>query len=126
VTRTLYTEAKVVIIPYAGIYAEGISAWDMGELLIFRRVLMPFAVPGGLSWPGTGPLSVPLAPPWLPGALLQRTCLVLFILPAAVITALAGSHTLMARVAPRSMKSRASCRYGFTGVIPRARVGALA
>ncbi|MBI2994472.1 MAG: MFS transporter [Gammaproteobacteria bacterium] len=48
VARTLYTDAKVAMIAYAGIYAAGIFAWDLGAMLIFGLILTPFAIVGGL------------------------------------------------------------------------------
>ncbi|MBI2969908.1 MAG: MFS transporter [Gammaproteobacteria bacterium] len=48
VARTLYTDGKVAIIAYAGIYASGVFAWDLGAMLIFGLILTPFAIAGGL------------------------------------------------------------------------------
>lgn len=46
--RMLYTDAKVAIIAYAGIYASGVFGWDSGALLVFAILLAPFAIAGGL------------------------------------------------------------------------------
>jgi UMF1 family MFS transporter len=48
VARTLYTDGKVAIIAYAGIYAAGTFAWDAGALILFGLLLTPFAIAGGL------------------------------------------------------------------------------
>jgi len=46
--RMLYTDGKVAIIAYAGIYGSGTFGWDMGALLVFGLVQTPFAIVGGL------------------------------------------------------------------------------
>jgi UMF1 family MFS transporter len=46
--RMLYTDGKVAIIAYAGIYGSGTFGWDMGALLLFGLSLAPFAILGGL------------------------------------------------------------------------------
>jgi UMF1 family MFS transporter len=46
--RMLYTDGKVAIIAYAGIYAVGTFHWDLGALLLFGLSLTPFAIVGGL------------------------------------------------------------------------------
>jgi MFS transporter, UMF1 family len=48
VARMLYTDAKVALIAYAGIYASGIFAWDLGAMLLFAISLTPFSIAGGL------------------------------------------------------------------------------
>lgn len=48
IARMLYTDGKVAIIAYAGIYASGIFGWDLGALLLFGLILTPFAIAGGL------------------------------------------------------------------------------
>ena len=46
--RMLYTDGKVAIIAYSGIYASGTFGWDLGALLLFGIILTPFAIVGGL------------------------------------------------------------------------------
>jgi UMF1 family MFS transporter len=46
--RMLYTDGKVAIIAYAGIYAVGTFDWDLGALLLMGLSLTPFAIVGGL------------------------------------------------------------------------------
>jgi UMF1 family MFS transporter len=45
--RMLYTDAKVAILAYSGIYAAGIFGWELTELLLFALVLAPFSISGG-------------------------------------------------------------------------------
>jgi len=47
--RMLYTDGKVAIIAYAGIYAVGTFNWDLGALLLFGVILAPCGIVGGLS-----------------------------------------------------------------------------
>lgn len=46
--RMLYTDAKVAIIAYAGIYAAGVFGWTSGTMLLFAIMLAPFAIVGGV------------------------------------------------------------------------------
>jgi UMF1 family MFS transporter len=45
--RMLYTDAKVAILAYAGIYAAGVFGWELTELLLFAVLLAPFSISGG-------------------------------------------------------------------------------
>ena len=45
--RMLYTDAKVAILAYSGIYAAGIFGWELVELLLFALMLAPFSISGG-------------------------------------------------------------------------------
>ena len=45
--RMLYTDAKVAILAYAGIYAAGVFGWELAELLLFAVLLAPFSISGG-------------------------------------------------------------------------------
>jgi UMF1 family MFS transporter len=45
--RTLYTDGKVAILAYAGIYAAGIFQWELVEMLLFAILLAPFSISGG-------------------------------------------------------------------------------
>lgn len=45
--RMLYTDGKVAILAYTGIYAAGIFKWDLAALLLFALVLAPFSIAGG-------------------------------------------------------------------------------
>ena len=45
--RMLYTDAKVAILAYSGIYAAGVFGWGLSELLLFALVLSPFSISGG-------------------------------------------------------------------------------
>ena len=45
--RMLYTDAKVAILAYSGIYAAGIFGWGLVQLLIFALILAPFSISGG-------------------------------------------------------------------------------
>jgi len=45
--RMLYTDAKVAILAYSGIYAAGVFGWELTELLLFALVLAPFSISGG-------------------------------------------------------------------------------
>lgn len=45
--RMLYTDGKVAILAYTGIYAAGIFEWDLSRLLLFALVLAPFSISGG-------------------------------------------------------------------------------
>jgi len=45
--RMLYTDGKVAILAYTGIYAAGIFHWDLPTLLVFAVILTPFAISGG-------------------------------------------------------------------------------
>ena len=45
--RMLYTDAKVAILAYSGIYAAGVFGWELSELLLFALLLAPFSISGG-------------------------------------------------------------------------------
>ena len=45
--RMLYTDGKVAILAYSGIYAAGTFHWDLAALLLFALVLAPFSISGG-------------------------------------------------------------------------------
>jgi UMF1 family MFS transporter len=45
--RMLYTDGKVAILAYTGIYAAGIFKWDLAALLLFALALAPFSIAGG-------------------------------------------------------------------------------
>ena len=45
--RMLYTDAKVAILAYSGIYAAGVFGWELAELLLFAVLLAPFSISGG-------------------------------------------------------------------------------
>ncbi len=45
--RMLYTDGKVAVLAYSGIYAAGIFGWELTELLLFALVLSPFSISGG-------------------------------------------------------------------------------
>jgi len=45
--RMLYTDGKVAILAYTGIYAAGIFRWDLPTLLVFAVILTPFSISGG-------------------------------------------------------------------------------
>ena len=45
--RMLYTDAKVAILAYSGIYAAGVFGWGLSQLLLFALVLSPFSISGG-------------------------------------------------------------------------------
>jgi MFS transporter, UMF1 family len=45
--RMLYTDAKVAILAYSGIYAAGIFGWQLVQLLLFALILAPFSISGG-------------------------------------------------------------------------------
>lgn len=45
--RMLYTDGKVAILAYTGIYAAGIFHWTLPALLIFAVMLSPFSISGG-------------------------------------------------------------------------------
>ncbi len=45
--RMLYTDGKVAILAYSGIYAAGIFRWELTDLLLFALVLAPFSISGG-------------------------------------------------------------------------------
>jgi MFS transporter, UMF1 family len=47
VARMLYTDAKVAILAYSGIYAAGVFHWELTQLLLFALVLSPFSISGG-------------------------------------------------------------------------------
>lgn len=47
VARMLYTDAKVAILAYSGIYAAGVFGWQLPALLLFSLLLAPFSVSGG-------------------------------------------------------------------------------
>ena len=51
--RMLYTDAKVAILAYAGIYAAGVFGWEFAELLLFAVLLAPFSISGGSSAAGS-------------------------------------------------------------------------
>ncbi len=46
--RMLYTDGKVAILAYTGIYASGVFHWDLATLLLFAILLSPFSIAGGL------------------------------------------------------------------------------
>jgi UMF1 family MFS transporter len=46
--RMLYTDGKVAILAYAGIYAAGIFGWKLPAMLLFGVILSPCAIAGGL------------------------------------------------------------------------------
>jgi UMF1 family MFS transporter len=48
VARMLYTDGKVAILAYTGIYASGIFHWELAALLVFAILLSPFSIAGGL------------------------------------------------------------------------------
>jgi MFS transporter, UMF1 family len=45
--RMLYTDAKVAILAYSGIYASGVFGWDLPAILVFALLLAPFSISGG-------------------------------------------------------------------------------
>jgi UMF1 family MFS transporter len=45
--RMLYTDGKVAILAYSGIYAAGVFGWDLSALLLFALLLAPFSISGG-------------------------------------------------------------------------------
>ena len=45
--RMLYTDAKVAILAYSGIYAAGVFGWELADLLLFALLLAPFSISGG-------------------------------------------------------------------------------
>jgi UMF1 family MFS transporter len=45
--RMLYTDAKVAILAYAGIYGAGVFGWELAELLLSAVLLAPFSISGG-------------------------------------------------------------------------------
>jgi len=45
--RMLYTDAKVAILAYAGIYGAGVFGWELAELLLSALLLAPFSISGG-------------------------------------------------------------------------------
>jgi UMF1 family MFS transporter len=45
--RMLYTDGKVAILAYGGIYASGVFGWDLVHVLIFAVFLAPFSISGG-------------------------------------------------------------------------------
>ena len=45
--RMLYTDGKVAILAYIGIYAASVFAWDLASVLVFALMLSPFAITGG-------------------------------------------------------------------------------
>jgi UMF1 family MFS transporter len=45
--RMLYTDGKVAILAYSGIYAAGVFGWELTDLLLFALVLAPFSISGG-------------------------------------------------------------------------------
>ena len=47
VARMLYTDGKVAILAYSGIYAAGVFHWELTDLLLFALVLAPFSISGG-------------------------------------------------------------------------------
>lgn len=47
--RMLYTDGKVAILAYTGIYAAGIFGWDLPAMLLLGLVLAPCAIAGGLT-----------------------------------------------------------------------------
>jgi len=46
--RMLYTDGKVAILAYTGIYAAGVFHWDLPTVLVFAVILSPFSIAGGL------------------------------------------------------------------------------
>lgn len=45
--RMLYTDGKMAILAYSGIYAAGVFGWDLVAMLLFALVLAPFSISGG-------------------------------------------------------------------------------
>lgn len=45
--RMLYTDGKVAVLAYSGIYAAGVFGWGLTDLLLFALVLSPFSISGG-------------------------------------------------------------------------------
>jgi len=45
--RMLYTDAKVAVLAYSGIYAAGVFGWELTDILLFALVLSPFSILGG-------------------------------------------------------------------------------
>jgi UMF1 family MFS transporter len=46
--RMLYTDGKVAILAYSGIYAAGMFGWGLVAILLFAVTLSPFSILGGL------------------------------------------------------------------------------
>ena len=46
--RTLYTDGKVAIIAYMGIYGSGIFNWDVSTTMLFGILIAPAGILGGL------------------------------------------------------------------------------
>ena len=46
--RMLYTDGKVAILAYSGIYATGVFGWDLVSILLFAVSLSPCSIFGGL------------------------------------------------------------------------------
>lgn len=46
--RMLYTDGKVAILAYTGIYAAGVFQWDLVAVILFAVMLTPFSICGGL------------------------------------------------------------------------------
>lgn len=46
--RMLYTDGKVAILAYSGIYATGVFGWDLVSILLFAVSLSPMSILGGL------------------------------------------------------------------------------
>lgn len=46
--RMIYTDGKVAVLAYAGIYAAGIFGWTLTNMLLFGLILAPCAIFGGL------------------------------------------------------------------------------
>jgi UMF1 family MFS transporter len=45
--RMLYTDGKVAVLAYSGIYAAGVFGWELTDILLFALVLSPFSILGG-------------------------------------------------------------------------------
>jgi UMF1 family MFS transporter len=45
--RMLYTDGKVAVLAYSGIYAAGVFGWELTDILLFALVLSPFSISGG-------------------------------------------------------------------------------
>ncbi|MEX2148585.1 MAG: MFS transporter [Steroidobacteraceae bacterium] len=45
--RMLYTDGKVAVLAYSGIYAAGEFGWELTDILLFALVLSPFSISGG-------------------------------------------------------------------------------
>jgi UMF1 family MFS transporter len=45
--RMLYTDGKVAVLAYSGIYAAGVFGWELTDILLFALILSPFSISGG-------------------------------------------------------------------------------